>query len=197
MKSFITSIYPQIDNPQDIKKIQEIIHRANIKPVHGDFKLSEKYARSSVGYWSWRDGVICITDASKFIFNHGHAGLVAVAPHFNATVEANRDVGVQIVEGDWANRVPSNQVWQVGVTNTTVEQDQAAAAWVCTQVGKPYGFPIALGNRNEYYCSHLVYAAYLQKDSGIVNLDTIAWVAWISPWEILDNSKVTLMYRKN
>ncbi|NMB03149.1 MAG: hypothetical protein GX978_01200 [Tissierellia bacterium] len=185
--------------PQEQIRIEEIKNRANSAPVQGDFKLgsgsNSNFLRSSVGSWSWRDGVICITEATTFILNHGHAGLIAIAPYYYATVEANPRAGVQIVYGEWASRFPDKQVWQVGVTNTTVYEDQLAATWACQQIGKPYGFPIALGNREKFYCSQLVYAAYLEKCG--VNLDTLAWVAWISPWEILDNSQVTLMYRKN
>lgn len=161
----------------------------SIEP-EGDFKTGSR----SVGTWSWRDGVICITDsyASVEWFNNGHAGIIGVAPYYYGMVEANPGSGVEMCYGTWTDNYGSGKVVQVGVTDTTVEQDHLAAEWATNQIGKPYKFPTTLNNRNEFYCSHLVYAAYL--DTCNVNLDTIAWPGFIHPFEILNNSLVTVIF---
>ena len=180
----------------------ELITRANtvkISPDKSNLIYTDRQPKrvSTTGAWTWRDGVICVTDsyASVDWFNNGHAGIVAAAPYYRATIEANPNVGVQVRYGDWASRFPSKNVWQAGVHATTVQQDHDAAVWAATQLGKPYKFPTTLGNRDAYYCSHLVYAAY--KDTAGVNLDTIKWPGFIHPFELLDTSNVSIVYRRN
>lgn len=194
--------YPE--SPFDVTEMREweekMIAEANSKPAVGDFKVQRSELpgikkSSTTGTWSWRDGVICITDsyASVSWFNNGHAGIVAIAPHYDSTVEANPSSGVSTIKGRWDNRFGGN-VYQVGVVSTTVKQDQQAAQWACNQIGKPYGFPIALSNRSKFYCSHLVYAAYLETTG--VNLDTIAWPGFIHPFELLNTSKTETIFQR-
>lgn len=150
-----------------------------------------------MGTWSWRDGVICYTDSYSSIgFNHGHAGIVAVSPHFYSVVESNPGTGVTIEYGDWVKRFGTRTV-QVGVSSTTVDADYLAAAWAVQQKGKPYGdfYNTGLSDRSKFYCSQLVYAAY--KDVCGVNLDTLAWTGVIHPMELVDNDKVTKIFDTN
>ena len=191
-------------SPEKIEEqwAEELIYRANTVQLSADkstlrYPVMEQKRVSTTGTWTWRDGVICVTDsyASVDWFNNGHAGIVAAAPYYRATIEANPNVGVQVRYGDWASRFPNKNVWQAGVHATTVQQDHDAAVWAATQLGKPYKFPTTLGNRDAYYCSHLVYAAY--KDTSGVNLDTIKWPGFIHPFELLDTSNVSIVYRRN
>ena len=170
----------------------------SMEPV-GDFKTGSR----SVGAWSWRDGVICVTDsyASVSFFNNGHAGMMAIAPYYYKTVEANpqRSDGtggcVEICDGYWETRFSNGRLVQVGVTETTVQQDHDAAVWACNQIGKPYKFwNNDMSRRDAFYCSHLIYAAYL--DTCGVNLDTPAYACCIHPFEFLDNPKTTLIYER-
>ena len=98
----------------------------------------------TTGEWDWRDGLICITESNvSGAFNNGHAGIMGVEPDYYMTYEANPGTGVSAKNGNYPTRFPGKNVWQVGVTNTTVAQDAAAATWARNQIGKSYGFPVA------------------------------------------------------
>lgn len=166
---------------------------ADKEPVRGDWKSKTR----STGSWTWRDGVICVTDsyASVPFFNNGHAGLVAVAPYYDATVEANPGDGVQPKYGAWNVRFPTGRVVQVGVNSTTEAQDQQAAAWACSQIGKPYSLGLNMyGTRDRYYCSQLVWVAYYEATG--VDLDTVAWPGYIHPYELVNTSKTSIIYER-
>lgn len=53
-------------------------NEANSAPIEIDPKA---IGRARAGSWSWRDGVICITDsyASSPLFNNGHAGIMGAS----------------------------------------------------------------------------------------------------------------------
>lgn len=162
----------------------------------GDFKNNSVMTYSSYGSWTWRDGVICITDsyASSPLFNNGHAGIVGVAPNYYCVVEANPGSGVKNVWGNWSYKYKDKTVWQVGVTSTTVEQDQAAAEWATKQVGKPYnGSFLNKTKTDSFYCSQLVWAAY--KYTAGVDLDTWRYASAVHPFELYLSDKTTLIYR--
>lgn len=152
---------------------------------------------NNFGTWSWRDGTICVTDMyvnlNGLPYNHGHAGIVAAAPYYNATMEANPYIGVREVYGRWDERF-SGRVYQVNVRETTDAQDHAAAVWTHGQIGKPYWFPITLSERRGYYCSQLVHAAFM--DTAGVNLDTFAYPGFIHPFELLDPKNVEITFRR-
>ncbi|MCY7166554.1 YiiX/YebB-like N1pC/P60 family cysteine hydrolase [Streptococcus gallolyticus] len=149
------------------------------------------------GTWSWRDGVICITDsyAKSPLFNNGHAGIVAAAPYYDSVIEANPADGVQPKYGSWesAARFSGNTIVQVGVKSTTVAQDRKAAQWAAKQIGKPYNRSFTnINTRSSFYCSQLVWAAY--KDTTGVDIGTAAWGTAIHPFELI-NSKTQVIYR--
>lgn len=149
--------------------------------------------QSITGVWDWRDGLICITESNvSGAFNNGHGGIMGVAPDYYCTYEANPGTGVSTKDGNYPNRFSGKNVWQVGVTNTTVAQDAAAAQWARNQIGQPYGFPVALSNRSKFYCSHLVYAAH--KDVTGVNLDTSVFPGFIHPFELFASPETTVTY---
>lgn len=177
----------------EIKRWEDsVVEEMSKTPMRGDFKTMD---RASYGSFSWRDGVICITDSSTWGFNHGHAGIVGIAPHYYMVIEANPDDGVALHYGEWGKKRFSNQkVWQVGVTSTTVQQDHDAAVWADSQVGKKYNWNfLDPYTRKSFYCSQLVYAAYL--DTAGVDLNTSKMGQVVLPYELLDNPKVTLIYR--
>lgn len=171
-------------------------------PLIGNHLVARKVSalgpeRKNFGTWSWRDGVICVTDMyvnlNGIPYNHGHAGIVAAAPYYHATMEANPYIGVKEVYGRWDERF-SGRVYQVNVRGTTEAQDQAAALWTHGQIGKPYKFPIALGERSGYYCSQLIHAAFMETCG--VNLDTMAFPGFIHPFELLDTKNVEITFRR-
>ena len=91
--------------------------------------------------------------------NHGHAGIVAAAPHYYSTIEANPNIGVQVVRGDWPSRFKP-RVYQAGVISTSVAQDQKAAIKAASFLKKPYSLLSTLTTTDTFYCSQLVYQAY-------------------------------------
>lgn len=122
-------------------------------------KMDNGFTRSVSGTWSWRDGVICVCDSYTSFLNHGHAGIVAAAPHYYSTIEANPNKGVQVVRGDWPSRFKP-RVYQAGVISTSVAQDQKAAKKAASFLEKPYSLLSTLTTTDTFYCSQLVYQAY-------------------------------------
>ena len=178
------------DKERQLEWENQVWENLEEKEVVGDWKSGARV----IGSWSWRDGVICVTDsyASVDWFNNGHAGIVGISPYNYGVVEANPGDGVEVCYGSWVDRFGNGKVIQVGVTDTTTEQDHLAAEWATRQLGKPYEFPVLLSNRDKFYCSHLVYAAYLETCD--VDLNTIAWPGFIHPFELFNNDLVTVIY---
>lgn len=119
-------------------------------------------AKGIVGSWSWRDGVICVTDSYTSFANHGHAGIIAAAPYYEATIEAlNSHEGGQAVRREWKYRFKP-RIYQCGVNSTTEGQDAAAARLANTWAAekKPYSLLSTLTTTDTFYCSQLVYQAY-------------------------------------
>ena len=177
---------------------QSVLEKMNAETPIGDFKEERKglSPQSAYGGWSWRDGLICITDsyASVPFFNNGHAGIVAAAPYYEATIEANPADGVQPKYGSWAHRFRQGKVYQLGVKRTTVAQDHTAAVWAAKQINKPYSRQwFNIGRRDAYYCSHLVWAAY--KDVTGVDIGTWEWGSAIHPFELMNSNETQLTYR--
>lgn len=180
----------------------EILNQANKERPVGDRKLfhsGQTGFRARKGEWSWRPGVICITDAhlryKKLHFNHGHAGIIGGDGHIGGVIESNRDTGVICnYEGNWESRFPGNTVYQYGVKRTSVAQDAAAANWAAAQKGKPYNTKFDLiGRRDAFYCSQLVWAAY--KDTTGVDIGTWHWGTPIHPFELMHSGETELMFR--
>jgi uncharacterized protein YycO len=114
------------------------------------------------------------------------------------TVEAGPKNGV-FYGKNFEGRYKDNQVWQVGVTSTSVQQDWRAGEWAGKQKNKPYNSNFyQTNNRNSFYCSQLVWAAYMYTAN--VNLNTsdydIPGFRAIHPSEFVNGSKTTLIYRK-
>lgn len=175
----------------------KILSEANKEIPMGDTKpYGGRMPRAAMGNWTWRDGVICITDshAKSPLFNNGHAGIVAAAPYYDATIEANTGDGVQPKYGHWNIRFNGNKVYQYGVAKTTVQQDQKAALWAAKQIGKAYNHNFFdIKTRNKFYCSHLVWAAY--KDTANVDIGTWEWGHAIHSFELMSSKETTLIYR--
>lgn len=176
---------------------RDILEKADRDIPVGDIKANDgKIFRSSTGLWSWRDGIICITDshAKSPLFNNGHAGIVAAAPYYDATIEANPNDGVQPKYGKWDERFEGSKVYQYGVTKTSVIQDQNAAIWAAKQINKPYNHNFFdIGRRDRFYCSQLVWAAY--KDISGIDIGTWEWGHAIHPFELMNSKETTLLYR--
>ena len=69
-------------NKNDVEEYsQNLFEEAQKAPIVPD-KMDNGFTRSVSGTWSWRDGVICVCDSYTSFLNHGHAGIVAAAPHY-------------------------------------------------------------------------------------------------------------------
>lgn len=182
-----------IFSEQQIEQWEDtILEKADSDTPLGDYKTGEG---TPFGGWSWRDGVICITDSHAYspLFNNGHADIVAVAPYYYATIEANPEDGVQAKYGEWGTRFPGT-VYQYGVKRTSVAQDQQAAQWATNQIGKGYNHKFFnINRRDRFYCSQLVWAAY--KDTTGVDIGTWEWGAAIHPFELMHSGETVLLYR--
>lgn len=149
-------------------------------------------------------------DAWKGVVPLGHSAIVAYNYY---TVESNSP-GVQYLNDQW--RYGKKQVYGVTVASTTIKQDIAAADWAFRQLNKPYNYDFYnTDTRSKFYCSQLVWAAF--KDTAGVDLNTNAYDMYtnfippytytigfglvkvaraIHPMELVNNSKVILIYRK-
>lgn len=142
-------------------------------------------------FWSYQDGLICVTDAKTSGFNHGHAGIVGTAAYPGCTIEANPNSGVQALSADWPTRFAGKKVVQGGVNGTGIYQDQAAALWAESQMGKPYNYNfLNTSTRSSFYCSQLVWAAYY--DTLGVDISN-GWHTYITPFELVENPRKVII----
>lgn len=179
------------------------------KSVVGDTK--DMQTRAKIGSWSWRDGVMCLTDGGKSMvfFNSWHAAIVMPQNNYTVAEAINPERGVVKTistpnTNNFSSRYTKFTVWQVGVKTTTVNQDYQAGHWAGAQVGKPYNGEILgdIRRKDKFYCSQLVWAAYYYTcgydlDLPENNTHPIIGVStWrIHPKEILDHSGTVIIYR--
>lgn len=179
------------------------------KPLEAD--KPSRAVRARYGSWSWRDGVIALTDGGSgsqvpvlgLEWSSWHAAIVA-PQWLYAVVEAGPGNGVFVTYSSattnkFERRYPNNQVWQVAPRTTSVSQDLEAGRWAGRQVGKPYNNDFAgdIRRTDKFYCSQLVWAAYYYScgfDLDLTRYNTFG--TWrIHPKEIYD-ADTALIYRK-
>lgn len=179
-----------VDQEMKENKIMEKIDNLSVVPD------KTERTRARHGRWTWRDGVIAVTNNG--ISGSWHAGIVAPQKSW-VTAESSPKTGVKLQYNfEGRGTVGKYNVWQTGVKSTTVSQDWHAGHWAGRQVGKPYNYNFyKTNNRNSFYCSQLIWAAYM--DVAKVNLNTSAYdipgARAIHPSELLYNNKVQLIYR--
>lgn len=175
------------------KLTEDAFQYADQAPLVND--KGQSASRTTVGTWSLRDGVICVSDAKLGPVNYGHAGIVAAAPYYDQTIEAlNPSDGVQAVYGIWPYRedMKGRRIYQCGVTATSVEQDQQAAITASQWIGKPYDVKSTLTTTDTFYCSQLVYQAY-RLGAGYTLPHSTPLV--IFPADLLHGGATELIYR--
>lgn len=178
-----------IFNPDEVKRL---IDEGEKKPIEADIKC---LTRSATGTYPSRKGVILYTpDKYKGIIPTGHAAMVLSG---SSVIEALSN-GVVWGDNDW-NKTKT-QAYGLGVKGTSVNEDASAAEYCRKQIGKPYNWNFSsIHRRDQFYCSHLIYAAYL--DTCRVDLNTGTFDGSIGseaihPSELLSGPKTTLLYRK-
>lgn len=154
------------------------------------------------GSWSWRDGLICVTESGFGSSGLGtwHTGIVA--PQRVRVVAEAPGKGKKVsLTPDWYNKYKHTPIYQVAVNSTSVKQDYNAGYWAGQQVGKAYNTNFWNSKQiNIFYCSQLVWAAYYytagvdlnKKDNDSrTNPNNIA----IHPGEFVNNPKTTVVFR--
>lgn len=169
---------------------QKLFEEANNAPIVPD-KGTEVTTYGISGSWSWRDGVICVSDSYTSFLNHGHAGIVAAAPYYYATIEANPGSGVQPIYGDWPSRY-APRIYQAGVIATSEAQDQQAAIKAASFIGKKYSITSTLNSTSSFYCSQLVYQAY-RLGAGVTLPHGLPGI--ITPSDLLHGGATSIIYR--
>ncbi len=201
----------------DPKKVEENIRKGNRKNIYIP-KDSKKMMpmRKAKGRYPKRKGVILYTSDKYKGIPLGHAGMVIDKKW---TIEAVKE-GVRWKKNDWDTRY--KKAYALGVKGTSVRQDARAGDYCIKQLNKDYNYNYYnISTRKKFYCSHLVYAAYL--DTCGVDLNTPEFDSFvpvyrasrinysnikpydvpdhierrkaIHPSELLSGPKTTLLYR--
>lgn len=142
-----------------------------------------------IGTYPERKGVILVTpDALLGLIPTGHAGIVYSK---NVAIEAVT-WSVKELDNSWYKN--KSQAYGVTVKGTTAKQDAKAADWAHDQLGKPYNvFYFNVDQRDSFYCSQLVWAAFL--DTASIDLNTEAKGKAIHPMELVDGPKTRTIYK--
>ncbi|MDR1754819.1 MAG: hypothetical protein LBR74_07945 [Eubacterium sp.] len=183
---------------------EELIIDANKLPVYADktgnainpgqilkqANTAAVDAANSFGAYPRRKGVILVTaDKYKGLIPTGHAAIIWTT---NTVVESLSG-GVTTGVNNW-NR-SKKSCYGVTTYGTTAAQDSRAANYAYAKIGKPYNWNyVNKWTRNKFYCSQLVYAAYL--DLFQINLDTAAYLSAVHPMELVNSSKTYTIYQK-
>ena len=176
-------------------RTQEYLENGMSEPVRYDVK---NYSRSRIGGWSWRDGLICVTDQGLGTrrINSWHAAIVAPQRLYSVAEAPGLVEKVRLRSGEWTSSTYT--IWQVGVNATSVQQDWNAGQWAGNQVGKPYNTSFWNAKQtNSFYCSQLVWAAYYYTAGVDLNKsdNDLGSAIAIHPGEFVKNSKTTIVYR--
>lgn len=154
-------------------------------------KVKQKVAKSArrTNQYPTRKGVILVTKDTV----HKAAGMVghaAIVYSRTKIIESTID-GVKQGNNNWNKK---KSCWAGTVKKTTAKQDAAAASWCWKQAEKPYNYNFFnIKCRNKFYCSQLVYAAFLDKYR--VNLNYKGGIVY--PADLLrDTSKTAITYKK-
>lgn len=150
--------------------------------------MTTKAATVQKGAYPTRTGVILVTpDAYKNLIPTGHAAMVLN----KSLVVESLSSGVVIRSNNWKST--KKTVYGVTVKATTCAQDTKAAQWCTNQIGKPYNWNyFDTTTRKKFYCSHLIWAAYL--DLYQINMNTNIFGKAVHPMELVYSSKTSTIY---
>lgn len=182
-----------LDNMES--KEQEYLEYGLSEPVKFDKK---NYFRARLGGWSWRDGLICVTDQGIGTrrINTWHAAIVAPQRPYVVAEAPGVTEKVRFRSGEWTSSTYT--IWQIGVNATSVKQDWNAGQWAGNQVGKPYNLNFwNTKQTGSFYCSQLVWGAYYYTAGVDLNKsdNDLGSAIAVHPGEFVTNSKTTIVYR--
>ena len=145
------------------------------------------------GIYPGRAGTILVTPDNENkmarVFRLGHAAIVL---NKSTVVEATLP-RVTTSKNAWKSRSQVKKVYGLNVKTTSRAQDQKAALWCRSQVGKPYNINYTdVKTRKRFYCSQLVWAAFW--DNFRVNLNTPAFGKMVAPMELVNSKQTSVIY---
>lgn len=179
-----------------VKEQKQIFQDLNKRSISSDKRVLSQHAAKiktkaskSLNQYPTRKGVILVTKDTV----HKAAGMVghaAIVYSKTKIIESTID-GVKQGNNNWNKK---KSCWAGTVKKTTAKQDAAAASWCWKQAGKPYNYNFFDTKcRNKFYCSQLVYAAFLDKYK--INLNYKGGIVY--PADLLrDSSKTKITYKK-
>lgn len=182
-------------NQLTVKEQKQLFQDLERQPVYIDKGESNsktsrhKVSAASRSKYPTRKGVILVTKDTvyKIASMVGHAAIVYSK---TKVIEGTID-GVKKGNNNWKKK---KSCWAGTVRKTTAKQDAAAANWCSRQIGKPYNYRFFdVQRRDKFYCSQLIYAAFLDKCK--VNLNYRGAIVY--PADLLrDPSKTKITYKK-
>lgn len=122
-----------LDNMSNLE--QKYLDYGLSKPVEFD---SKNFFKARIGGWSWRDGLICVTDEGIGTrrINTWHAAIVAPQRPYVVAEAPGVTERVRFRSEEWVSH--RHTVWHIGAKATSVQQDWNADQWAGIQVGKLY-----------------------------------------------------------
>ncbi len=180
-----------IENEDFIKDQEEKFETVKQKAIEdgAEFTTSnslEIMARYRVDPFYKKKGNILVTNKGELFFNIvGHA---AIAYDSYNTIEA-REEGVVAKGDNFHTRYRLATIWEAEVRQSDYS-NKKVAEWIIKQKGKPYNWHYdRIDLRNKFYCSHLVYAGFLDISKCNLNRDG----GPVTPVDLISNSSVKII----
>lgn len=170
---------------QDYNSGKLVIQADKTNGSNGDFSTK------AMGTYPTRSGVILVTDSAVGSFGSivGHAGIIHSS---YLAVESFKENGVYYYANDWDTRYSGSNVYGVTASGTTNAEDNTAAVWAYRKWGCPYNTVFFdINTRTKFYCSHLVYAAFI--DNFNINLNQGGGI--VTPLDLVQTSNTYTLYQ--
>lgn len=164
------------------------------KPVKADKTAvsSQNGIISAAAYGTYptRTGVVLVTaDAYKGLIPLGHSAIIRTS----TTVVESVASGVVIGPNNWSTT--KDTCYGVTTYGTTASEDVEASNYCYYQLGKPYNYNYFNPyTRSRFYCSQLIYAAYLDLFGIDLNTDTFGIA--VHPLELVNTPETYIIYEK-
>ena len=184
-------ILTDIPNAVSVEEdVEAAIASADAKPIVADKGTT---MRTTVyGLYPTRKGVILSTPTNASLGGSTFVGHAAIIYSASQVVESLSN-GVVTGSNNW-NTVKT-KCYGVTVSSTTIAQDVAAADFCHRQIGCPYNYNfLNVSTRSKYYCSHLVWASFLDVCDIDLNTSTLGKI--VTPMELVNTDKTVVIYSK-
>ncbi|MCX2829682.1 MULTISPECIES: YiiX/YebB-like N1pC/P60 family cysteine hydrolase [Bacillus] len=156
----------------------------------GKEKTSNKMQEAAAS-WSGKGDILVSMKAKTYGLPHGHAAILSTTPHY--VIEALPSPGVvhQSASKYWSTVDDEGQYYVKGASNSAYLN---AVSYAKNQIGEPYKLKTSLNNTSEWYCSKLVYKAWLNAGYHVGTLD--AYLGVVLPGSIKSDMD-TVKYKSN